>query len=146
VNPSKLHQSGGVDTSELDVPRSVTYHYYCSNQPSVIYQFDTMELAAACDSKLVTSMLLRIHIEDVIGRMASGSPPYALTVPREAIGDACEFQFPVNFITIYPKPNREDAYAFDTSELKFDDTTVVFHALRRARAMFYGEFEPPKLS
>jgi len=141
MNPSQLHQSGGLDTSESGVPMSVTYHYYCSNQPSVIYQFDTMELAAACDSKLVTSMLLRIHIEDVIGRMASGSPPYALTVPRESIRDACEFQFPANFITIYPKPNREDTYAYDTSSLKFDDATIVFHSLRRDGAVFYA---PPQ--
>ena len=142
MNPSKLHQSGGVDTSEP----GVIYHYYCSSEPSVIYQFDTPELAAACNSKLVKQMLGRLHIEDAVGRMASGRPPYRLTVPREAIENACEFQFPTNFIVIYPKPNREDAYAFDTSELQFEDTTVVFHALRRARAMFYGEFEPPKLS
>jgi hypothetical protein len=124
MNPSKLHQSGGVDTSESET----VLHYYCRSIGSQV-------LTEPLDNELeaTNSMLTLSHVKHVIAEVSSVAtidPPYTLSVPSDILYEAHEWDVPTTLLKIIPREPRKDCYATDEAWLNFGTTRCIIHARR----------------
>lgn len=104
-----------------------TIHYYCNPQCVPVNE----PLSSEAEIKAIESVLTWGMVTKAISQFATGDPPYILSVPAEFLTYAYEaWKHPTRLVRVIPKHNRSDKHPVDTCELQFNESFIVFHALR----------------